>query len=211
MDNHHESILIVDDTPASLRLLAQMLASQGYQVRPAPDGALHELHALRGNAGLLVVFVCNHCPYVIHLAAALADLACEIDAEGVATVAISSTDIERYPADAPEQRAVFAAEQGWNFPYLCDETQEVAKAYGAACTPDFFLFDQELRLYYAGQFDATRPKSGQPATGDDLRAAVKGMLAGEEPHLPYQRPPLSKAWLKGEAGPVRVTSELSGG
>jgi peroxiredoxin len=176
-------------------------AAPGFQL-PAPDGALHELHALRGNAGLLVVFVCNHCPYVIHLAAALADLACEIEAEGVATVAISSNDIEKYPADAPEQMAVFAAEQGWNFPYLFDETQEVAKAYGAACTPDFFLFDQELRLYYAGQFDATRPKSGQPATGDDLRAAVKGMLAGEEPPVrPFPSSGCNIKWKPGSEPP----------
>lgn len=172
-------------------------AAPGFQL-PAPDGAVHELHAVRGNAGLLVVFACNHCPYVIHLADALASLACEIEAEGVATVAISSNDIEKHPADAPEHMATFAAEHGWNFPYLFDETQEVAKAYGAACTPDFFLFDHELRLYYAGQFDATRPKSGQPATGDDLRAAVKGMLAGEEP--PVRPFPSSGCNIKWKAG-----------
>jgi peroxiredoxin len=172
-------------------------AAPGFQL-PAPDGTVHELHAVRGNAGLLVVFACNHCPYVIHLADALADLACEIESEGVATVAISSNDIEKYPADAPEQMAVFAAEHGWNFPYLFDETQEVAKAYGAACTPDFFLFDHELRLYYAGQFDATRPKSGPPATGDDLRAAVKGMLAGDEP--PVRPFPSSGCNIKWKAG-----------
>lgn len=172
-------------------------AAPGFQL-PAPDGTVHELHAVRGNAGLLVVFACNHCPYVIHLADALANLACEIEAEGVAAVAISSNDIEKYPADAPEHMATFAAEHGWNFPYLFDETQEVAKAYGAACTPDFFLFDHELRLYYAGQFDATRPKSGQPATGDDLRAAVKGMLAGEEP--PVRPFPSSGCNIKWKAG-----------
>lgn len=176
-------------------------AAPGFQL-PAPDGTVHELHAVRGNAGLLVVFACNHCPYVIHLADALANLACEIEAEGVATVAISSNDIEKYPADAPEHMATFAADHGWNFPYLFDETQEVAKAYGAACTPDFFLFDHELRLYYAGQFDASRPKSGQPATGDDLRAAVKGMLAGEEPQVrPYPSSGCNIKWKAGSEPP----------
>ncbi len=176
-------------------------AAPGFQL-PAPDGTIHDLHSIRGNGGLLVVFACNHCPYVIHLADALADLACEIEAEGVATVAISPNDIERYPADAPEHMAGFAAEHGWNFPYLFDETQEVAKAYGAACTPDFFLFDHELRLYYAGQFDGTRPKSGQPATGDDLRAAVKGMLAGEEPPArPFPSTGCNIKWKSGSEPP----------
>ena len=176
-------------------------SAPGFQL-PAPDGTMHDLHSIRGNGGLLVVFACNHCPYVVHLADALADLACEIEAEGVATVAISSNDIERYPADAPEHMAGFAAEHGWNFPYLFDESQEVAKAYGAACTPDFFLFDHELRLYYAGQFDATRPKSGQPATGDDLRAAVKGMLAGEEPPArPFPSTGCNIKWKAGSEPP----------
>lgn len=160
-------------------------AAPGFQL-PDPSETVHELNALRGISGLLVVFACNHCPYVIHLADALGALAAEIESDGVATVAISSNDIEKYPADAPEHMSTFAATHGWNFPYLVDETQEVAKAYGAACTPDFFLFDHELRLYYAGQFDSSRPKSGQVPTGDDLRAAVKSMLAGEEvPQRPF--------------------------
>jgi len=165
---------------------------------PAADGSIHDLHEIRGNSGLLVVFACNHCPYVIHLAEALGALAGEIEAEGVATVAISSNDVEKYPADAPKHMASFAAEHGWNFPYLYDETQEVAKAYGAACTPDFFLFDQELRLYYAGQFDGSRPQAGQTPDGADLRAAVRGMLAGEEPP---QRPfPSSGCSIKWKSG-----------
>jgi peroxiredoxin len=173
----------------------------GFQL-PAPDGTMHGLHSTRGNGGLLVVFACNHCPYVVHLADALGSLACEIEADGVATVAISSNDIEKYPADAPERMAHFAARHGWNFPYLFDESQEVAKAYGAACTPDFFLFDHELRLYYAGQFDATRPKSGQPASGDDLRAAVKGMLAGEEPpRRPFPSTGCNIKWKAGSEPP----------
>ncbi len=165
---------------------------------PAPDGTVHELHGLRGNSGLLVVFACNHCPYVVHLAKELGSLAAEIEAEGVATVAISSNDIEKYPADAPDKMTSFAAESGWNFPYLFDETQEVAKAYGAACTPDFFLFDHELRLHYAGQFDDSRPRGGEAPTGADLRAAVKGMLAGEEaPVRPYPSSGCNIKWKPG--------------
>ena len=153
---------------------------------PAPDGTVHDLHGVRGHDGLLVVFACNHCPFVVHLAEALGSLAAEIEAEGVNTIAISSNDIEKYPQDAPDKMLTFAAQHGWDFPYLFDESQDVAKAYGAACTPDFFLFDRELRLYYAGQFDSSRPKSGQLPTGDDLRAAVKSMLAGEEaPQRPF--------------------------
>jgi hypothetical protein len=120
----------------------------------------------------------------------------------VGTVAISSNDIENYPADAPEHMTTFAAQHGWNFPYLYDETQEVAKAYGAACTPDFFLFDQELRLYYAGQFDSSRPKSGEAPTGEDLRAAVQGMLAGAEPpERPFPSSGCNIKWRSGSEPP----------
>ena len=155
-----------------------------------------------GDRGLLLVFACNHCPYVVHLADSLGALAAEIEAEGVNTAAISSNDIEKYPADAPEHMAVFAAEHGWNFPYLYDETQEVAKAYGAACTPDFFLFDHELRLHYAGQYDSSRPKGGHPPTGEDLRAALRGMLAGEEPPArPYPSSGCNIKWKPGSEPP----------
>jgi peroxiredoxin len=172
-------------------------SAPGFQL-PDAAGMLHDLHQVRGNGGLLVVFACNHCPYVIHLAAALGNLAAEIEAEGVNTVAISPNDIERYPADGPQHMPGFAAAHGWHFPYLLDESQEVAKAYGAACTPDFFLFDHELRLYYAGQFDDSRPKSGTAATGADLRAAVTAMLAGEEP--PARPMPSSGCNIKWKPG-----------
>ncbi len=169
---------------------------------PDADGKFHSLDGFRGGMGLLVVFACNHCPFMVHLAKALGDFAREVGADRVATVAISSNDVEKYPADAPEKMREFAEESGWEFPYLYDETQEVAKAYGAACTPDFFLFDHELRLYYAGQFDASRPQNGSTPTGEDLRAAVKGMLAGEEPPArPYPSSGCNIKWKSGNEPP----------
>lgn len=145
------------------------------------EGGRYSLAEVTGERGLLVVFACNHCPYVIHLAKELGELAREIKAGGIGTVAISSNDIEKYPQDAPERMAEFAAAQGWDFPYLFDADQSVAKAYGAACTPDFFLFDGEGKLFYAGQFDDTRPKGGERPDGRDLRRAVDALLAGEAP------------------------------
>jgi peroxiredoxin len=132
-----------------------------------------------GENGLLVIFACNHCPFIIHLADAFGAFAQEIAKAGVGTVAINSNDLENYPQDGPEFMKTFAPEHGWNFPYILDESQDVARAYGAACTPDFFLFDRDGRLFYAGQFDDTRPKRGQDAHGGDLREAVRRMLAGE--------------------------------
>ena len=144
---------------------------------------MHSLDRLLGKKGTLVMFACNHCPFVIHLAKEMADFAEEIGATGVNTVAISSNDVENYPQDSPEKMAEFAKQYGWDFPYLYDESQDVALAYGAACTPDFFLFDADLRLFYAGQFDDSRPKNGKPAKGTDLAAAVNALLddAGSAP------------------------------
>jgi peroxiredoxin len=151
-----------------------------------------------GERGLLVVFACNHCPFVIHLAAGLGAMAREIRELGIGTVAINSNDTEKYPQDGREQMIRFAEEMGWDFPYLIDESQEVAKAYGAACTPDFFLLDGGGRLFYAGQFDDSRPRSSQEAHGGDLREAVRRMIAGEEPLArPY---PSSGCNIKWKAG-----------
>ncbi len=154
---------------------------------PDPAGRTVTLDDARGPNGLLVMFVCNHCPFVIHLADALAAFARECEAAGIGVVAINSNDIENYPADAPDKMAVFAASHDWSFPYLFDADQSVAKAYVAACTPDFYLFDGALRLFYCGQFDSSRPRNDTPVTGDDLRAAVRTMLAGGPPPSP-QRP-----------------------
>jgi peroxiredoxin len=151
-----------------------------------------------GPAGLLVVFACNHCPFVVHLAAALGELAREIARQGVHTVAINPNDAENYPQDAAEHMPSFARQYRWEFPYLIDESQQVAMAYGAACTPDFFLLDAAGCLAYAGQFDDTRPRSGMAAHGGDLREAVRRMVAGEEPLArPYPSSGCSIKWKEG--------------
>ena len=148
---------------------------------PDADGNIKTLQDERGPHGTLVVFACNHCPFVIHLADALSELSSRAFACGICTVAINSNDLEAYPQDGPEFMKTFAKEHNWDFPYLIDSTQEVAKQYGAACTPDFFLFDSNLRLHYAGQFDSSRPKNGSIADGSDLQAAIDGMLEGAPP------------------------------
>lgn len=131
--------------------------------------------------GLLVVFLSNHCPFVKHIERGLADFAREYQARGLAVVAINANDIEAYPDDAPERMVETAHRLGYEFPYVFDESQEVARAYRAACTPDFFLFGADRRLVYRGQFDASRPGNGVPVTGEDLRAAADAVLAGEPP------------------------------
>lgn len=138
---------------------------------------------------LVVMFICNHCPYVKHLRAALADFGRDCAARGVAVIAISSNDARNYPADSPAKMVEEARAAGWTFPYLYDETQAVAKAFRAACTPDFFLFDRARRLVYRGQFDGSRPGNGAPVTGGDLRAALDAVLAGKRP-APDQTPSL---------------------
>jgi peroxiredoxin len=138
---------------------------------------------------LLVAFICNHCPFVQHVAGELAALGRDLPARGVPMVAISSNDVGAYPQDGPQAMADEALRQGWTFPYLYDEDQSVAQAYRAACTPDFFLFDAERRLVYRGQLDASRPGNGLPVTGADLRSAVDAVLAGR-PVDADQRPSL---------------------
>jgi peroxiredoxin len=146
---------------------------------PDPSGREYSLADLAAGArGVVVVFACNHCPYVKHVGPRLGLLAEEWAALGVGTVAINSNDADAYPDDSPARMAEQAPEWGWTFPYLVDVTQEVARAYGAVCTPDPFVFDAQLRLAYRGQFDGTRP-GGEPATGADLDAAVRAVVAGE--------------------------------
>lgn len=146
------------------------------------DGQTYSLDSFQDAKALLVIFMCNHCPYVIHIADYLATLATEYQERGVAVVGISSNDVSKYPQDSPEQMVHEAESRGYTFPYLYDETQSVAKAYRAACTPDFFVFDGDRKLVYRGQMDDSRPKTAdpKPLTGTDLRRALNAVLAGEE-------------------------------
>jgi len=152
---------------------------------PAPDFRLPDVTArlvarddIAGDRALLVMFLCNHCPYVRHVSDEIVGLAREYQSRGVGVVAISANDIAQHPEDGPAQMAELARSIGATFPYLYDETQDVAKAYRAACTPDFFLFDADRRLVYRGQLDGARPGNGVPVTGRDLRAALDAVLAG---------------------------------
>lgn len=151
------------------------------------DGATVSLGDFAGSNGLLVIFMCNHCPFVIHLRSALADFAKEYQAKGLSIVGISANDVGTHPQDGPEQMQQEHAAAGYCFPYLYDASQEVAKAFHAACTPDFFLFDRDRKLVYRGQFDDSRPKSGLPITGADLRSACDAVLSGD-PVTSAQKP-----------------------
>ncbi len=155
---------------------------------PAPDfslisvdGQTYSLENFKDAKALLVVFMCNHCPYVIHIADYFASLANEYQSKGVAVIGISSNDVSKYPQDSPEQMVHEAEQRGYSFPYVYDETQDVAKAYRAACTPDFYVFDADHKLVYRGQMDDSRPKTDdpKPLTGADLRAALDAVLAGK--------------------------------
>ncbi|GIX49885.1 thioredoxin family protein [Limisphaera sp. 4302-co] len=145
---------------------------------PDTEGRMVSLSDFAGAPAYLVMFICNHCPYVKHIRSSLAALCREYQAKGVAIVGINSNDVERYPDDSPERMKEEVRSAGYTFPYLFDATQEVAKAYRAACTPDFFLFDRDRKLVYRGQYDDSRPGNGIPVTGRDLRAALDAVLAG---------------------------------
>ena len=154
---------------------------------PNVDGRMVDFAAAAGPRGTVVMFICNHCPFVKHVADQLAALGRDCLPRGVGMVAISANDVGTHPADSPEQMVHEAEERGYPFPYLYDDSQETAKAYHAACTPDFYLFDADRRLVYRGQLDSSRPGNGVPVTGADLRAAVDARLAGRpaaEPQVP---------------------------
>ena len=160
----------------------------------APDFALPDVHGVPVSLAdfpdalaLVVVFMCNHCPYVKHIRAGLAQLARDYLPRGVRVIGINSNDVVNYPADSPAKMAQEAQSAGYIFPYLYDETQEVAKAYRAACTPDFYVFDRNKALVYRGQFDDSRPGNGLPVTGKDLRGALDALAAGR-PVSPQQKP-----------------------
>jgi len=176
---------------------------------PAPDFSLPDvggrkvsLDDFRGTPALLVMFICNHCPFVKHVRDELAKLVKEYQVKGVAAVGISSNDVANYPADSPEKMAEEARDAGYTFSYVYDETQQVAKAYNAACTPDFYVFDKDHKLAYRGQLDDSRPGNGLPVTGRDLRAALDAVLA-DTPVPSHQKPSIgcNIKWKKGNEPP----------
>ena len=148
---------------------------------PNVDGRMVGLAEAAGPQGTVVMFICNHCPFVKHVADHLAMVARDYASRGIGFVAISSNDVAAHPADSPEQMVREAEDRGYLFPYLYDETQEVAKTYHAACTPDLYLFDAEKKLAYRGQLDPSRPGNDLPVTGSDLRGAIDALLAGRPP------------------------------
>ena len=161
----------------------------------APDFSLFDsvsyeilnLEDLKGKNGTVIAFICNHCPFVVHVNPELSKVAKEYRSKGINFIGISSNDVNKYPQDAPHFMKEKANEEDYVFPYLYDETQEVAKAYDAACTPDFYLFDENLELVYRGQLDDSRPGNGIPLSGSDLRNAMNSLLAKEEIKV-FQKP-----------------------
>ena len=172
---------------------------------PAPDFSLTDtggktvtLSDFQDSSALVVAFICNHCPFVKHIRSELAALSNEYLSKGVAFVAINSNDIEAYPDDNMENMQKEAESAGYHFPYLLDETQEVAKAYDAACTPDFYLFGHDQALVYRGQLDRSRPGNDIPVSGEDLRAALDSILAAEA--VPEEQTPSVGCNIKSKPG-----------
>jgi len=161
---------------------------------PAPDfhlpdtisGKSMSLATNLGKYGTLVMFVSNHCPFVVHILEEIRNIDRDYQEKGIRLFAISANDIESYPADAPDKMSELARAQGWSFPYLYDESQETAKSYGAACTPDFFLLDSEGALAFRGRMDGSSPGNDVPVTGQDLRTALDSVLAGQRVPGPQQ-------------------------
>lgn len=165
---------------------------------PDTDGQTVRLSDFKDAPALVVAFICNHCPYVKHIRESLRDVAKELQSKGVAVVGISSNDVTSHPDDAPEKMRVEKDSVGYTFPYLYDETQEVAKAYKAACTPDFYVFDRSHSLVYRGQFDDSRPGNDIPLSGKDLKAAVEAVLSGQP--VPAQQKPSIGCNIKWKPG-----------
>lgn len=161
-------------TPSNMIPLGTIAPS--FKLRDTNSNNDYSFEDLRGSKGTLVIFICNHCPFVLHVIKEVVMIANDYRVQGIGVVAISSNDIEKYPQDAPELMTEFAFQNKIDFPYLYDESQEVAKAYEAACTPDFYLFDNQDRLFYRGQLDDSRPGNGIPLSGSDLRSAIDALI-----------------------------------
>jgi peroxiredoxin len=165
---------------------------------PDTQGKTVSLEDFRESPALLVIFMCNHCPFVKHILDHLVKLVKEYQDKGLAVVAINSNDVSTYPDDSPEKMADVAKSKDFTFAYLYDENQDVAEAYRAACTPDFFLFDSQQKLFYRGQMDDSRPGNDVPITGEDLRKAIDAVLQGEEP--PKKQKPSMGCNIKWKTG-----------
>jgi thiol-disulfide isomerase/thioredoxin len=173
------------DTPSNMLPLGTK--APPFDLMDTVSGKNLSLNRLKGEIGTVILFICNHCPFVIHINPEIAKMAKEYQEKGISFIAISSNDIVNYPQDAPHLMKQKANEAEYSFPYLYDETQEVAKAYNAACTPDIYLFDEVLGLVYRGQLDDSRPGNDLPVTGKDLRDAIEALIVGREIN-PAQKP-----------------------
>ncbi len=162
-------------------------AAPSFSLPDTVSGNTYTLHQLKGGKATVIMFICNHCPYVVHVNSELVKLANDYLPKQVEFIAISSNDVASHPADAPDKMKQAALQLKYPFPYLFDETQKVAKDYDAACTPDFYIFDGDLKLVYRGQLDDSRPSNGIPLSGRDIRAALDHLLSGKE-ISPEQRP-----------------------
>ena len=173
-------------TPSNMLPLGT-IAPEFYLKDTNSSDTFYSFSDLKGEKGTVVLFICNHCPFVHHVMEELIRIANDYRVQGIGIVAISSNDIVQYPQDSPEKMTEFGFENKFEFPYLYDETQEVAKAFGAACTPDFFLFDNQDKLVYRGQLDDSRPGNGIPLSGSDLRGAIDSVLYNRTVN-PNQKP-----------------------
>lgn len=165
-------------TPSAMKELGTKAPE--FELFDTVSDKIKSLEELKSNRATVIMFICNHCPYVIHINEGLVKTANDYIAKGVSFIAISANDVENYPEDSPEKMKLIAEEYHYPFPYLYDETQEIAKNYDAQCTPDIFVYDENMKLVYRGQFDSSRPKNNEPVTGKDLRDALDAILAGKE-------------------------------
>jgi peroxiredoxin len=149
-----------------------------FELLDPKDNKIKSLKELKGSKGTLIMFICNHCPFVKHVNDEMVKIANDYMNNGISLIAINSNDVVNYPEDSPEKMVEYSNKLGYPFPYLFDETQHVAKAYQAACTPDFYLFDDELKLVYRGQLDSSRPGNNIPVTGEDIRKSLDNLLSG---------------------------------
>jgi len=166
-------------------MLALGTEAPNFHLQDTVSGNYYSLDDLRSEKATVIMFICNHCPFVIHVNSELVRLANKYKSEGVSFIAISSNDVENYPQDAPDKMNIVAKVLKYPFPYLYDKRQEVAKAYDAACTPDFYVFDEEMKLTYRGRLDDSRPGNGIPLSGKDLQDAIDKTLAGQSIELQY--------------------------